>query len=170
MFSKKNLSLLLPLIFLNLQLFANEQGIELINSREVQINDKIHHIELFKRNFDNLLNLKYENQNIAQILFKESDPKIFLINKIYVEPEFRNKGYGKCTFKYVLEYLINIGAKEIKAIPVPFEMVNGSMKFCSDDDFDKYSKLFEFYKSLGFSYNSIYMILKVNKSDNKIND
>lgn len=70
----------------------------------------------------------------------------YIFYDFYIEPKFRNKGFGKTLLKNSINYLIDLKATRIYIQPGPYELTSGAPENYSE----KIQRLIKLYSSFGF--------------------
>lgn len=149
----KFLFLIFSIFFFNIFAMENDQ---LISQENVDINGNLHQLNFYKkvarfRNYYLELELIFQDQKIGAIDFLPRDETTYEISSLLIDEKFRNQKYGNFLMIYCCTYLKNLNIKKILVNPVPFEKVNGKIRFFNcEKEIQLKEKLYNFYKKFGF--------------------
>jgi GNAT superfamily N-acetyltransferase len=82
----------------------------------------------------------------------QSDSTTAGLYSFYIEPEYRDKGYGSRLMQFTLDYLARHGYTSVLLIPGPQEMVNGQLTQLDEgpNRDQAMERLLKFYRRHGF--------------------
>lgn len=99
-----------------------------------------------------LYDILFDDEENIKIDYQTLSGNIFYLDRIYVERDYRNKGYAKLLLKQLedlIKYVVKLKVGIIVVCAQPFEKYGAEEKMIRDDKPLK-RKLIELYKNVGF--------------------
>lgn len=96
----------------------------------------------------------YDNSNHIGFVSYRKIPltSFYVVHSLYVNPNYRNQGYGKRLVMYVYNLIRCNGGTRIYIQPGPFEMENDKGVKVTKDYQERMRNLIAFYKKMGFQW------------------
>ena len=99
-----------------------------------------------------LYDILFDEEENIKIDYQTFSDNIFYLDRIYVEKDYRNKGYAKLLLKQLedlIKYVVKLQVGILVVCAQPFEKDGDGEKMIRDDKVLK-RKLIELYKNVGF--------------------
>ncbi|BDC34393.1 hypothetical protein Noda2021_03510 [Candidatus Dependentiae bacterium Noda2021] len=94
----------------------------------------------------------YNNRKeIGHLYYEQLPLSIVVIHTFFVEPSYRNNGYGTCLLHMVCKEIKNGGARMIVIQPGPFEHVGQEFKPVTTNRSERLEQLVRLYTKVGFT-------------------
>ena len=103
---------------------------------------------------------------VARMEVEEFTPKLYKLFKIYVDPDFRNQGYGKTLMNELLDFLDGRNATATLVVK-PFE--ESGEQLLTKEFLERRKGLIEWYSNFGFKLLKPYTKKQLNHADMSIN-